>query len=248
MKIKSITAAIITIVIILGGVFVTQLTGNWITESTKVPREITMGEFAGLSDPADIRGAYSFQDISDSFSISPEELAQAFSLDTSDKDAGQYLAKDLETIYGELIEGDGEVGTDSIRWFVALYLNYPYTPEETTLLPLPALSLLKSKDVIDDEEFQILKEKSISPTADSFLSESEDLVHVESSSESEDRLIKGNTTFADLYAWGLTSEEIEKETGAPAGPRAALLRDYFAELGLEFGTMKTALQIIVDGK
>ncbi|NQT60408.1 MAG: hypothetical protein HQ557_15630 [Bacteroidetes bacterium] len=246
MKIKSITAAIITIVIILGGVFVTQLTGNWITESTKVPREITMGEFAGLSDPADIRGSYSFQDISDSFSISPEELAQAFSLDTSEKDADQYLAKDLEAIYGELIEGDGEVGTDSIKWFVALYLDYPYTPEETTLLPSPALALLKSKGVINDEEFQILKEKSISPTADSFLSENEDLVHVEISSE--DRLIKGNTTFADLYSWDVTKEEIEEITGHPVGARAAVLRDYYAEVGIEFGTVKITLQELVDGK
>ena len=51
MKIKSTTAVIITIVLILGGVGVTKLTGTWITESTKVPRKITVGEFAGFSDP-----------------------------------------------------------------------------------------------------------------------------------------------------------------------------------------------------
>ncbi|MBL7006203.1 MAG: 4Fe-4S binding protein, partial [Spirochaetia bacterium] len=149
MKIKSTAAAIITIVLILGGVFITKLTGNWITESTKVPRLITAGEFAGFSDPADIRGSYSFQDISDNFSLSAEDLAQAFALDTSVKNAGEYLAKDLEGIYGELLDGDGEVGTDSLRWFVALYLGYPYTPEETTLLPSPALAFLREKGLID---------------------------------------------------------------------------------------------------
>jgi len=245
MKIKSITAAIITIVIILGGVFVTKLTGNWITESTKVPRKITIGEFAGFSDPADIRGSYSFQNISDNFSISPEVLTQAFALDTSEKEAGQYLAKDLEAVYGELVDG-GEVGTDSLKWFVALYLGYPYTPEETSLLPAPALALLKSEGLIDDDTFQSLKSVSISPSASTTFTENIDSEHIESSSE--DRFIKGKTTFADLYSWDVTKEEIEEITGYPVGARAAVLRDYYAELGLEFGTVKSELQIIVDGK
>lgn len=246
MKIKSITAAVITIVIILGGVFVTKLTGNWVTEGRKVPRKISAGAYAGSFDPADIRGSYSFQNISDSFPISPEELAQAFALDTSKKEAGQYLAKDLESIYGELIEGSGEVGTDSLRWFVALYLGYPYTPGEGTLLPSPALSLLKSKGIIDDTEFQTLKKYTISPSSSSSFSESGETVHIESSEN--EQFIKGKTTFADLYSWGLTSEEIEKETGVPVGPRAAVLREYYAELGMEFGVQKAALQILVDNK
>jgi len=158
MKIKSITAAVVTIVIILGGVFITKLTGNWVTEGKKIPRKISAGANAGLFDPADIRGSYSFQNISDSFPISPEELALAFALDTSKKDAGQYLAKDLEAIYGGVMEVGGEVGTDSIRWFVALFMDYPYTPNDNTLLPSPALALLKSMGVIDDTEFQTLKE------------------------------------------------------------------------------------------
>jgi len=246
MKIKSTTAVIITIVLILGGVGVTKLTGTWITESTKVPRKITVGEFAGFSDPADIRGSYSFQNISDNFSISTEELAQAFALDTSEKDAGQYFAKDLEAIYGEIIEGEGEVGTDSIKWFVALYMDYPYTPEETTLLPSPALALLKSKGLIDDEQFQLLKSAIISPAAGTTFTKDPDSEHFESSSEN--RFIKGRTTFADLYSWDVTKEEIEEATGVEAGPKSAIIRDYYAGLELEFGTMKIALQDLVDEK
>ena len=246
MRIKSITAAIITIVIILGGVFVTKLTGTWITESSKVPRKIAAGEFAGFSDPADIRGSYSFQDISDNFSIPVEELAQAFALDTSEKEAGEYLAKDLEAIYGDIIEGDGEVGTDSLRWFTALYMNYPYTPEETTLLPAPALLLLKSKGLIDEEQFQQLRSATVAPSAGTFLTKDPDAEHPESSSE--DRFIRGRTTFADLYSWDVTKEEIEEATGAKAGSRTAIIRDYYAELGLEFSTVKTALQALVDKK
>lgn len=246
MKIKSITAALISIVIILGGVFITKITGTWITESTKIPRTIAVGEFAGLSDPADIRGSYSFQDISDNFLISSELLAQAFALDTSEKEAGQYLAKDLEAIYGELIEESGEVGTDSIRWFVALYLGYPYTPEDTTRLPTPALALLKSGSLIDDETFQSLKSVSISPSASTTFTENIDSEHIENSSV--ERLIKGKTTFADLYSWDVTKEEIEEITGHPVGARAAVLRDYYADIGIEFGTVKSELQIVVDSK
>lgn len=246
MKIKSTAAAIITIVLILGGVFITKLTGNWITESTKVPRLITAGEFAGFSDPADIRGSYSFQDISDNFSLSAEDLAQAFALDTSVKNAGEYLAKDLEGIYGELLDGDGEVGTDSLRWFVALYLGYPYTPEETTLLPSPALAFLREKGLIDDDTFQSLKSAAITPSASVNFLESTESEHIESISE--DRLIKGKTTFADLYSWDVTKEEIEEIIGSPAGARAVTIRDYCTELGLEFGTIKTELQTLIDEK
>ncbi|MCK5156264.1 MAG: hypothetical protein KAQ69_07545 [Spirochaetales bacterium] len=257
MKIKSITAVTITIVIIFGGIFVTKLTGNWNTTSNKVPRRIAAGELVELNlrvgeqenpnDPAEIRGASSFHDISSYFEISPEELAQAFALDVLGKDPGQFIATDLKLYYGEIPESIGEVGTDSLKWFVSLYLGYNYTPEEESLLPSTAVAFLRDKGLIDDDMIQVLKQKTTNQGISSSFADSEAADHVETSSENQ-YLIKGNTTFADLYSWGLTKEEIEEATNVEAGLKTAIIRNYYTELGLEFGAMKTVLQDLANSK
>jgi len=76
------------------------------------------------------------------------------------------------------------------------------------LLPNPVLFLLKEKGLISDEEFQLLKEKSVSPT----------FVNVDSqvsSSDSVEKLVKGQTTFLDLLDWGMTKTQIEEIMGKP---------------------------------
>jgi hypothetical protein len=257
MKIKSITAVIITIVIILGGIFVTKLTGNWTTTSSKVPRMVAAGELIGLNqrvgeqknlyDPADIRGASSFNDISTYFEISSEEIAQAFALDVLGKDPGQFIAADLKLYYGEIPESIGEVGTDSLRWFISLYRGYNYTPEEESLLPAAAVTFLRDKGLIDDDMVQVLKKKITQQVVSTSFAEKAEVAHVETSSENQ-YFIKGNTTFNDLYSWGVTQKEIEEATGIEAGSKTAIIRNYYTELGLEFGAMKTILQDLANSK
>ena len=241
MKMTSRTIAITVVVVILGGILLTMAFGVWITESTKQAAKITTGEFAGISNPADIRGSYSFADVEKNFDISADILAQAFAVDTTVKAAGAYLAKDLEAIYVNVAEGAGEVGTDSIRWFVALYLGIPYTPEDTTYLPNPALQVLRDAGKVTEEVFQALKLRSISPST--VIPAEVQAEHVESST---DRTIKGLTTFADLLSWGMTQAEIEKTIGGAMPDRAIKIRDYFVEKGLEYSTYKTTLQDIVN--
>ncbi|MBL7007023.1 MAG: hypothetical protein ISR78_08090, partial [Spirochaetia bacterium] len=110
----------------------------------------------------------------------------------------------------------------------------------------PALAFLREKGLIDDDTFQSLKSAAITPSASVNFLESTESEHIESISE--DRLIKGKTTFADLYSWDVTKEEIEEIIGSPAGARAVTIRDYCTELGLEFGTIKTELQTLIDEK
>ena len=80
MKIKSNFLGIIILVIVFGGIFSTAIFNLWQTQSSKIPRTITSGEFKGSYDPDDIRGSYSFNDISELFNIPLEDLRRAFNI------------------------------------------------------------------------------------------------------------------------------------------------------------------------
>lgn len=239
-------SALLSLVLILGGILLLMSLGLWKTESSKVPIKIATGEFAGLSDPADIRGSYTFEDIENNFDISAEILADAFALDTSEKEAKLYKAKDLEEIYSTIEGLEGEVGTDSVKLFVSLYLGIPYEAEETTLLPSPALNILRDLKAINDEEFQILKTRSISPSS---LDMSNVIIEEESNIETvADGVleIKGSTTFNDLIDLGIEMRDIEEIMGYKIESTSQTIRDFSVEKELEFSEYKLELQNIVN--
>ena len=68
----------------------------------------------------------------------------------------------------------------------------------------------------------------------------------EESAQSEDRTIKGKTTFNDLLEWGLSKEDIEAALGIKMGARALTVRDFCKEKEIEFSSVKTELQSKVD--
>lgn len=230
-------------VIILGGILVLMGLGFWRTESRKIPARFSGGEFSGLSNPADIKGSYTFDDIANSFGVSVPVLAQAYAVDTSTKPAGQYTAKDIETIYSGVAEGSGEVGTDSVRWFVALYLGLPFTPESDTLLPVTALHLLRDEHRITGEVLADVQSRSVapSPVAGDAGQPAGSVV------PAEDRVINGGTTFADLLSWGLAQERIEEVLGVPMGNRTDTIRNHARMSSLEYASVRVELQRLVDG-
>jgi hypothetical protein len=236
--------AISTAVIFVAGIALSMAFNLWRTESTKTPVSIRSGEFAGEYDPADIRGSYTFGDIAGHFDVSVETLAEAFVV-TGLEDLATYRISWLEETYAELADG-GEIGTDSVRLFVALYTGLPHTPEETTRLPAPAASLLR--DRLDDDAYTELRKVTV-PVGDLKLS-SGVAVGAEAAehSSSDDRSIRGKTTFDDLLSWGLTKEEIESILERTMGARSATVRDFLGELGLEFSTYRTKLQELIDSK
>ena len=111
----------IIFVILFGGVAFTTAMGWWQTESSKKPATFSTGEFAGQYDPADIRGSYTFGNIETSFDIPSTVLAQAFDIQTDDPSI--FSVKDLEEIYAG---SEFEIGTASVRLFVAFYKNLPF--------------------------------------------------------------------------------------------------------------------------
>ncbi|MCF7946212.1 MAG: hypothetical protein K9L24_05110 [Spirochaetia bacterium] len=255
MKLSALQAAALTIVIIIGGVLISQSLGWWKTTSSKEPKLIEEGAFAGSYDPSDIRGSYAFSDIEDAFEIPSDLTAQAFGLPIEGVDTGMYQAKMLEEIFGDLT-GEFEIGTDSIRWFTSLYTGLPHTPEETTLLPEPAVDILLNSGKIDEAVYQELQqftisldeidglsiEKAVSEFESTQISsdESETEESNDSQSEYDDEIpeIRGNTTFNDLLDYGISEGQIAETLDiadfSEIDSRMAV-RDYCLENGLEFG-------------
>ncbi len=244
MKLRSKHLAPIIALAFIAGIGLTMFFNLWITESSKIPATYLSGEFAGEYNPGDIRGSYSFDDIEEAFKVPVEVLAKAFGVEDRAK-PGDFQAKELEEMYGPQDDG-GEVETDAVRLFTALYTGRPYTPEETTRLPNPAVALLKDK--LSTADFQALQKIAVSlgdlQPADS----TEGTVAAEEHSADEEIAIKGKTTFDDLLTWGLTKEEIEGILGMPMGTRATAVRDFVMEKGLEFSEYKDKLQSLLDAK
>ena len=240
MKVTAKSAAIILPLFFLAGIGGTMISGYWQTESSKVPVKYATGEFAGEYNPADIRGSYSFGDIEEAFAVPVDTLAKAFGF-TGEADPSAVQAKLFEEMYGPV--GDMEVGTDSLRYFVALYLGLPYIPEDTTALPLPALNVLKkeaglSAEALAEAEARTVSLEDIRLTDETAAVEQEEVL---------DMSIKGKTTFDELYGWGLTEDQVRDALGGlEPGPRGTAVRDFCLEGGIEFSTVKTALQGMAD--
>src|SRR6056297_347674 len=245
MKLRSPQIAILSFLFVFGGILISMLAGAWQSESSKIPAAYTSGEFEGDYNPADIRGSYTFSDIAEAFGVPADMLVEAFGFKEREN-AEELQIKLFEDVYG-IIDGK-EIGTDSMRLFVALYLERPYTPEESTGLPARAIEILREKNKIDQERAATLTDKySVAITGIAVDEAVESLEAAESAEEyAEDPTIKGKTTFRDLMDWGLTKAEIEEIIEMPIGPPTQALRDFFLEQGVEFSEYKEELQSRID--
>ncbi|MEW5872646.1 MAG: hypothetical protein AB1894_25520 [Chloroflexota bacterium] len=248
MTLTSKPLAILVITILFGGILFSSFLGWWSTESSKVAVTYTEGEFAGQANPADIRGSYTFGDVQTNFGIPAEVLAQAFAVQTDDPAA--YQAKNLETQYED---SPVEIGTASVRLFVAFYLGLPFDLSTDIYLPQSAASLLQGRPMTPEQAAYLETHVAASaepgagaaqPTPTPQASEE---TQPAAASESTALLIKGKTTFAELLDWGLSAQDIEQILGAPMPASAATtLKDFCSANGLDFETIKPALQAALE--
>ena len=242
MKTKIRHIAPIILLFFVVGIAGSMVLNIWNTSKINEPARYTSGEFKGQYDPSDIRGSFTFKDINDSFNIPIEDLADAFGF--KDASAPEILkAKDVEGTYGA-VEG-GELGTDSIRMFVAYYSGLPFTGEETTLLPKAAVSILRSKGKVTEEQLAFLEGISIDLDA---LKRPSAIPETLEHAVTEEFRIKGKTIFRELLDFGITREEIEETLGMPMGRDGETVRDFIAEKGLEFAEFKEKLEALVSAK
>ncbi len=243
MTITSKSLTIIIFVTIFGGIAFTSAIGWWATESSKIPVTFTEGEYAGQANPADIRGSYTFGDISDSFSVTPDVLAQAFGVQIDDPAA--FAVKDLEALYSD---SGFEIGTPSIRLFVAYYTGLPLdTTGQEIYLPGTAKEILLAQNSLSSEQVAYLGKHTVDlGTSSPVTAATPEVSSKESAAESTAYTVKGKTTFGELLQWGLPQETIEKLIGASLPDSTMSLKDFASANGLNFETLKPVLQAEVD--
>lgn len=269
MKITPRLMAIFVVVVLFGGILVSIALGEWTTKSTKEPIKFTEGEFAGEYNPADIRGSYTFGDVSELFEIPLEDLAVAFRVTEPD-----VAAVSVKTLEEKFVDLGVDLGTSSVRLFVNLYKGYPldFNVEDSYLLS-EATVLLKEKASLSPEALAYLENHTVyeaqelaAPEVNIKTQQSESIsVSTPQATPSggtgtpgggsgtpdpehtpEADKVAGKTTFQNLLDWGVTQEDIEKTIGQPMPSANLLIKDWATAQGLSFSTIKTQLQALVD--
>ena len=242
MNLTSKPLAIIVMVLMFGGIFFSSAMGWWATESTKEPVTFTDGEFAGEANPADIRGSYTFSDIANSFDVTPEILAQAFGI--TEGDPAIFAVKELEVIYAD---SGFEIGTASVRLFVAYYAGLPFdTTDQEIYMPQAAMDILLAKGNLSPEQIVYLEQYTVSVDAIAPVAEPVAESTPLPAEASEEYVIKGKTTFGELVTWGVSQETIEGIVGMSMPDPAMSVKDFASANGLDFEALKPALQAEVD--
>ncbi|MFD3158094.1 hypothetical protein ACFIJ5_14660 [Haloimpatiens sp. FM7330] len=244
MKIKNSAVAIILLVIIFGGIGTAKYLNVWKTESTKIPQKYKTGEFAGKYDPADIRGSYAFSDINKAFDIDINLLGEAFGV-KNDDNLSEFKIKDFENIYSSLADNGTEIGTSSMKLFVALYKGLPYEIDEDTYLPKKAVEILKEKGNLTNEQLKYVEEHSVEIKENT---SNDSDIETEEKEEDEEKIIKGKTTFKEVMDFGVSQESIEKIIRGKITNKALTVRDYCEKNNIEFSTIKAELQKEIDDK
>jgi hypothetical protein len=252
MKIRLKLLAILVPVILFGGIALAMAVGVWSTETDKQPAVYTGGDYAGEYNPADIRGSYTFEDISGLFKIDLQVLYEAFGVPEG---TSGMKSKDLEGIYGE----ESGVGNESMQVFVGLYKNLPITLEDAFLPRTAAEVLLRDNPALTEEQKAYIASHTVgvqesespapsentgetsqpSPTASPLKDGSGD-------GENEDALVNGSTTFGGLLDAGIAKEDIENIIGNPLPPTNQTVKDYCIAQGLTFSEIKDRLNALAE--
>ena len=251
MKIKTNILGILVLVVMFGGIWLTDYLGGWNTESSRNPALIKAGESAGKPDPADIRGSYTFNDISKAFGVPVADLAKAFNL-PAQTDAAAFQVKGLEALYpAEEIDGK-EIGSDTVRYFTALYSGLPFNVTGDIWMPNSAVNLLKQRGGLTTEQITYLEAHSVKITSGVPVNSDPAAEPVKagtpanSGENASAMTVAGSTTFQQLLDWGLSRETIENIIGAPISDPTMKVKDFVTANGQEFSTYKQKLQIELD--
>lgn len=264
MKLTSKPLAVIIVVILFGGILLTANLGWFQTTTSKIPAMYPSGEFAGQYNPADIRGSYLFGDVANLFEVPVTDLQTAFVLPAGTNPAA-YGVKNLES---QFAESGYEIGTGSVRLFVAFYKGLPYDLTQVIYLPTEAAEILTAHGKMTAEQAKYLAEHTVdlskpaaqpaaaatplpaaaqtTPVATKPATAGTPQITPGATHVAADRTVTSKTTFQEVLTWGVPQASIEKVLGGPMPAASTVIKDYLAAKGLEFSTIKTALQVEVD--
>lgn len=154
MKPKPTAAVLASVLIVIAGVLIIDSLGVFRTGADRTPQLLagaTVREETPANDPMDIRCSSTFGEISRLFGVPLEDLARAFGLEEGKADA--FKVKELKSIY---TDEASEVGTSSVRLFVAWYKGLPYERKDDSFLPVAAVTLLREKAALAPEQSEYL--------------------------------------------------------------------------------------------
>lgn len=252
MKLNSFTLGGLIFVLLFGGISFTSAMNWWQTESEKVPIKYSEGEAVGQYNPADIRGSYTFGEVSELFEVPLGDLQTAFRI-PADTDPATYQLKSLEEQFADY---PVEVGTASVRMFVAFYKGLPFdlsAAEETYLLAeaVPVLEQ-QGKMTPDQTEYlsghtsgvgQVVESVALqkTPAVTESAPQINPTVHV-----AQEYTVTGKTSFQQLLDWGVSQEVVETVLGEKMPASQMLVKDYASSKGIAFSELKGKLQTEVD--
>lgn len=238
-KISSKFMALTVFLVIFGGIGATILADVWTTESTKVPVTYKEGEFQGQYNPEDIRGSYTFSEVSTLFEVELTDLFEAFGIPEG-TDGTTIQTKVLEEMYPNL---PNEIGNGSVQLFVAFYKGLP--PEyDDTYLPAQAKDILYrvNTKLTAEEKSYIESHLAVLPSpAGEGTNPTEAVV-----AEETEPLVKGATTFQQVLDAGIGKAEIVGIIGAALPATNMPIKDYCLEKGLSFSEVKEKLNALIE--
>lgn len=150
-------ASIIMLFLFFGGIGATIAADIWTTEKDKEPAKYSEGIAVGEYNPDDIKGSYTFEEISEFFDIDLQVLFEAFGI-SKEISGNEIKSKDLKEIYADI---PVEIGNESIKVFVALYKNLPVELEETYLPDSAIKILMELSTEWTEEQMEYFKEYSV---------------------------------------------------------------------------------------
>jgi hypothetical protein len=261
--IKTRTVGALTVAAIFGGIALSAALGLWKTTNTKEPIAIKSGEFAGMPNPSDIRGSYTWADVGAAFSIPVGSLIAAFGGSGPDEKVNS-----LEARYADKLPAGAELGTDSVRLFAALYAGLPHEAEADTVLPAQAIPVLRAEGkaaaaLIDAaaaraygaapmvaaaaapapaQELSVPSSAPAAPVA-AVQKPAEPAAAPAQEHAPAAGSVTGKTTFGDLKDWGLDMDKVSEMLGG-LGPAAQAVKDYCSAKGLTFSEIKPRLEAL----
>ena len=247
MKIKTWVMAIICIVAIFGSIAVSSAFGFWQTTTDKIPAKYSSGEAAGEYNPLDIKGSYDFATISRVFEIPLADLGIAYGVPDGPA-LGSFQVKTLEEIWSTVLTNNLEIGTDSVRFFVAFYKGTPMEFVDTVGIPGAAVDLLlaKGKPTEEQKSFMTSHRVDATPVASGTTTNSVEASKDTSTAAVSEHVVKGATTWREVLDWGVAKSDLEALLGSPISSESMLIKDDCATKGIEFSSIKSKIQSLVD--
>lgn len=251
-KIKLIYLGVVVLILIFGGIGATMAMDVWTTTSTKVPVKFKSGEAAGEYNPADIRGSYTFQQISDVFDIELSVLYEAF-LIPMDTKGDEIQSKNLEALFGD---SGVEIGNESMQLFVGLYKNLPIELDGTVLPKEATQFILDNNTQLTEEQRAYLETHTVQvgvlkPLSEGIVNEvsasaTDSGTSSAGENETTENVVNGSATFQKVLDAGVTREEIEMIIQSSLPPTNQTVKDYCIANGLTFSSIKEQLNALID--